>query len=164
MVCPSCHAEDTRVIDTRVIEDGGAVRRRRSCEQCGFRFSTLEEIEILALRVVKADGREEAYDKDKLVRSVRLPTQKRPISPARFKRLISMIEQDIQTRARADHMTSQQIGEIVMKHLKRLDKIAYIRFAAVYQSFDDLTAFAEALEQLKPRRKTGGKRVEKKKK
>jgi transcriptional repressor NrdR len=124
----------------------------------------LEEIEILALRVVKADGREESYDKEKLVRSVRLPTQKRPISPARFKRLISMIEQDIQTRARADRMTTQQIGEIVMKHLKRLDKIAYIRFAAVYQSFDDLTAFAEALEQLKPRRKTGVKRTEKKKK
>ncbi len=153
MHCPACQAEDVRVIDTRVIEDGAAIRRRRSCAQCGFRFSTLEEIEILALTVVKGDDRTESYNKEKLVRSVRLPTQKRPLSQAQFKRLISSIEQDIQIKAKADRITSQQIGEIVMKQLRKIDKIAYIRFAAVYYSFADVEEFTDALAHLTSRKK-----------
>ncbi|HLD22056.1 MAG TPA: transcriptional regulator NrdR [Patescibacteria group bacterium] len=151
MRCPSCHVEDTRVIDSRVIEDGIAIRRRRECTKCEFRFSTLEEIEILTLSVEKATGEIEAYDKEKLVRSVRLPLQKRPITPTHLRRMLQSIEQEIQTKAKHDHIRSSTIGEIVMKYLKKLDKVAYIRFASVYRSFQDLDEFASEVKKLKKR-------------
>lgn len=161
MRCPTCHAEDTRVIDSRVIEDGFAIRRRRDCPKCSFRYSTIEEIEILTLNVEKAYGRIEAYDKDKLLRSVRLPLQKRPITSAKLKRMIQAIEQDIQTRARKDQISSHTIGEIVMKQLKKSDKVAYIRFASVYRSFEDVDEFADELKKLSKSPKKLSKKVKK---
>lgn len=151
MHCPSCQAEDTRVIDSRVIEDGGAIRRRRLCSKCDFRFSTLEEIEILSLMVDKADGTEEAYDKDKLMRSMKLPLQKRDITPARFKKVVHHVEQQIQMKAKRDRIDSSAIGEIVMRELRKLDKVAYVRFASVYRAFEDVSAFADELKKLAPR-------------
>lgn len=148
MQCPKCHAEDTRVIDSRSVEEGAAIRRRRKCEKCDFRFSTQEQMEILALTVTKGDGHEEPYQKEKMERSLKLPLQKRPITPARVKRTVHAVEQEIQSKARNNGITSEMIGEIVMKHLRRLDKVAYIRFASVYQSFDDIDAFADALKEL----------------
>lgn len=153
MRCPSCHVEDTRVIDSRVIEDGTSIRRRRSCEKCGFRFTTTEEIEILSLSMVKADGRTEPYDKEKLTRGLKLALRKRPVTPHRLRRTIHDIEQEIQTKAKAERIPSREVGEIVMRHLKKLDKIAYIRFASVYRSFEDVQAFADELEKLKTLRK-----------
>jgi transcriptional repressor NrdR len=152
MHCPSCHNEDTRVIDSRVIEEGSAIRRRRLCEKCSFRFTTLEEIEILSLTVDKADGSEQAYDREKLVGSLKVALRKRPVSPAKLKRAVSAIEEEIQARARKDRISSEAVGEIVMKHLKKLDKVAYIRFASVYKSFADLDAFAEELSKLERRK------------
>lgn len=153
MHCPSCRAEDTRVIDSRVIEEGSAIRRRRHCEACSFRFSTLEEIEILTLVVEKADGSQEPYHKEKLVNSISTPLRKRHISPARFKRVVHDIEEEIQTKSKADHISSSVIGEIVMKHLKKLDKVAYIRFASVYRSFEDLSEFTDEVKKLSSKRK-----------
>lgn len=154
MQCPKCHTDDTRVIDSRSIDDGAAIRRRRECSKCSFRFSTQEEIEILALSVVKTNGYTEPYQKEKMIRSLRLPLQKRPITPARIKRTIHSIEQEIQTRARNNSISTHDIGEIVMKHLRRLDKVAYIRFASVYQSFDDIDAFADALKEFTQKKRS----------
>ncbi len=160
MHCPSCHAQDTRVIDSRVIEEGAGIRRRRQCEKCSFRFSTLESLEILSLIVQKADGTQEPYDKEKLTRSLKTALQKRPVSPDKLKRAAHRIEQEVQSRAKNDHITSEKIGELVMKHLKRLDKVAYIRFASVYRSFEDVDEFADELKKLSPQKK---KRTTKKK-
>ncbi|MFC1598273.1 transcriptional regulator NrdR [Patescibacteria group bacterium] len=156
MHCPSCHADDTRVIDSRVIEEGSAIRRRRECEKCFFRFSTLEEMEILSLMVEKADGTEEAYDQGKLRDGLKIALRKRPVTPAQLKRTLHQIEQEIQSKAKRERISSEDVGEIVMKRLKRLDKVAYIRFASVYKSFEDLDAFAEELSKLK--RKKSGRR------
>lgn len=158
MRCPSCHTPDTRVIDTRVIEDGTVIRRRRECEKCGFRFSTTEEIEILTLMVVKSNGSEEPYDRDKLMRGLKIALQKRLDNPAKLKRLVHAIEQDIQRNAKRDNIRSSDIGDIVIKYLKKVDKVAYIRFASVYRSFEDLEAFADELERLNPKLRTTKKR------
>lgn len=153
MYCPSCHAEDTRVIDTRVIEGGVAIRRRRECTQCAFRFSTIEKIEILALQVDKADGTVQHYNQEKILRSLNIALRKRPVRQEQLKHAVHVIEQEIQSRARKDHISSQTIGEIVMRQLKKLDKVAYIRFASVYRSFADLHEFADELQKLSPRSK-----------
>ncbi len=158
MHCPSCRAGDTRVIDSRVIEEGSAIRRRRNCETCSFRFSTLEEMEILSLTVDKADGSEEPYDKDKLLFSLNTPLRKRPITSARLKSVVNSIQEEIQTKAKADHIASSIIGEIVMKHLKKLDKVAYIRFASVYRSFEDLSEFTEEVNKISPKKKSKKKK------
>jgi len=111
----------------------------------------LEEIEILSLMVGKADGSEEAYDKDKLVRSMRLPLQKRNITPGRFKKVVHQVEQQIQMKAKKDKIDSATIGEIIMRELRKLDKVAYVRFASVYRAFEDVSAFADELKKLAPR-------------
>lgn len=154
MRCPSCQSEDTRVIDTRLIDDGSIIRRRRQCPSCDFRFSTNEQIEILSLDVVKSDGSEEPYDKEKLLRSLKTPLYKRPVSPLRIKRMMHRVEQEVQAKARKDKITSKKIGEIVMKNLKRADKVAYIRFASVYRQFEDIEEFQEELEKLIPKKRS----------
>ncbi len=152
MRCPSCQKPDTRVIDTRLIEEGSSIRRRRQCEHCNFRFTTAEEIEILTLHVVKSDGREEAYDREKLLYSMKLPLSKRPVSSAQFKKIFHLVEQEIQSGAKNDRITSEKIGDIVIKFLKKLDKVAYIRYASVYHAFDDLSAFVEEVEKISHKR------------
>lgn len=153
MLCPACHNLETKVVDSRELEDGLAIRRRRECEKCTFRFSTVEEIEILNLTVVKHDGREESYNKEKLIAGLQRALQKRPISQEKLKRVVQAIEQDIQLRAKNDHIQTTEIGEIVMKHLKKIDKVAYIRFASVYHEFEDLKTFHEAIDKLIPKHK-----------
>lgn len=158
MHCPSCHAEDTSVIDSRVIEDGATIRRRRQCDTCHFRFSTREEIEILTLTVAKANGNEQAYNRDKLIHGLTVALQKRAVSPERLRRTVHAIEQDIQSKAKHDKIQTRDIGEIVMKHLRKLDKVAYIRFASVYRSFDDPEEFANELERLSMKTKKARKK------
>lgn len=148
MHCPSCHAEDTRVIDTRVVVEGSAIRRRRECSKCQFRFSTIEEIELLSLSVVKVTGEREPYDRDKLVNSMKLALGKRPVTSDRVRRIAHQIEQEIQTIARANTIETKEIGALVMKHLRKIDKVGYIRYASVYKSFDDVSAFSDELEHL----------------
>lgn len=148
MKCPSCGNEDTRVVDSRALSEGMAIRRRRECEQCGFRFSTHEEIELLNLKVKKRDEKEELYDRLKLERGISRALEKRPVDPETTSQLITAVERDIQLKAKGDLISSEDIGEIVMRHLKRLDKVAFIRFASVYRQFEDLEEFREELDKL----------------
>ena len=148
MKCPNCQNEDTKVVDSRPVEDGSAIRRRRECEKCQFRFSTYEEIEILDLSVKKKDGSSEGFSKEKLERSIRLPMDKRPHTEDTFRKLVSSIEIEIQRKAAGGEITSAEIGEIVMKKLKKVDKVAYIRFAAVYRQFEDVEEFKAELQKL----------------
>lgn len=147
MKCPVCLAVDTKVTDSRIINEGLAIRRRRQCHQCHFRFSTYEEMEILNLTVIKRDGRRESYLKEKLARGLKSALEKRPYTDDDFKKLITKIEIEIQKK-RSEEITSQEIGEIVMKILKKFDKIAYIRFASVYRSFEDVQTFQKELNLL----------------
>ncbi len=148
MKCPNCQNADTKVLDSRPVDDGEAVRRRRECEKCEFRFSTYEEIEILDLSVIKKDGSRQMFSKEKLERSIRLPLDKRPHTDEDLRRLLSSIESEIQKKAKDGEIKSVDIGEIVMKKLKKKDKVAYIRFAAVYRQFEDVEEFKEEIRKL----------------
>jgi transcriptional repressor NrdR len=148
MRCPKCQFADTKVLDSRPVEEGEAIRRRRECEKCGFRFSTYEEIEILDLNILKKDGRKELFSKEKLERAIRLPLAKRPHTDETFRKLLSSIEIEIQQKANNGEIKSSEIGEIVMKKLKKADKVAYVRFAAVYRQFEDVEEFKEELKKL----------------
>jgi transcriptional repressor NrdR len=160
MHCPSCNHESTSVVDTRLSSDGVAIRRRRECDACRRRFSTLEEMHLLDVRVVKRDGQREAYSRDKLVRGLRKALEKRQHTDVEFRALVHAVERDIQ-RSDSDEVTSEQIGAIVMRHLKSFDEVAYIRFASVYRQFEDVDSFQRELNTLtragrkrkKPKRK-----------
>lgn len=147
MYCPFCGHTDTKVIDSRITEDGGAIRRRRECEKCGERFSTYEEMVLLNITVVKRDGRKEAYEREKVEQGIKRALEKRPISHEEFRNVINRIERDIQV-LRKEEIKSSEIGEIVMKELKNLDEVAYIRFASVYKSFKDVKSFEKELKKL----------------
>jgi transcriptional repressor NrdR len=147
MHCVNCNHEDTKVIDSRTAGDGVAIRRRRECISCGFRFSTYEEMEILDLTVIKRNSIRELYSRDKLERGIRRAFEKRQISEENFRKLVSQIEQDIQKTANPE-ITSQQIGDIVMKKIKKIDKVAYVRFASVYKQFEDIEEFKQELQKL----------------
>lgn len=147
MHCLNCGHEDTKVIDSRVAGDGVAIRRRRECISCGFRFSTYEEMEILDLTVVKRDGTKELYSREKMEVGIRKAFEKRPITDENFKKLVSQIEQEIQKKANPE-IASQEIGDIVMRKIKKVDKVAYVRFASVYKQFEDIGEFKAELERL----------------
>ncbi|MFA6428847.1 MAG: transcriptional regulator NrdR [Candidatus Buchananbacteria bacterium] len=148
MKCPVCHYPETKVTDSRETEEGLTTRRRRQCLRCNFRFSTYEEVEILDLAVVKRDGSKEPYNREKIVNGLRKALEKRPVTVNIFKRLVSAIERDIQIKVKSGEITTAQIGDIIMKHLRRFDQVAYIRFASVYQSFKDAKAFLKELNNL----------------
>lgn len=143
-------------MDSRVTDEGLAIRRRRECDKCGYRFSTVEEVEILNLTVLKRDGTREPYDRDKVETGVHKALEKRPITADTIKKLIGQIERDIQLRGRME-ITSQQIGEIVMKRLQRIDQVAYIRFASVYRQFQDIESFKRELNRLAGKRRPSKK-------
>ncbi|MCF7795231.1 transcriptional regulator NrdR [Patescibacteria group bacterium] len=147
MKCPICHHEDTKVVDSRVASEGLCIRRRRQCLKCDFRFSTYEEIEILDLMIVKRDGQRESYSREKLVKGLKRALEKRPITDDKFKKLIHSLERDLQS-LRKNEISSEKVGEIVMKQLKKLDQVAYIRYASVYESFKDAKQFQEELNKL----------------
>lgn len=147
MKCPICYHDDTKVIDSRVAADGLSIRRRRECEECSFRFSTFEEMEILDLTVLKRGNEKEAYNRDKVISGLRKSLEKRPISDDDFKKLVHNIERDIQ-QLRKSEVESSEIGKIVMKHLMDVDIVAYIRFASVYESFKDADDFRDKINKL----------------
>lgn len=147
MKCPICYYPDTKVVDSRVATDGLSIRRRRECLKCSFRFSTYEEIELLDLVIMKRDGRRESYSREKLIGGLKKSCEKRPITDDRFKRLIHAIERDLQ-RLKKTEITSKQIGQVAMKNLKKLDTVAYIRYASVYESFKDAQEFRKELNKL----------------
>ncbi|MEK7452388.1 MAG: transcriptional regulator NrdR [Patescibacteria group bacterium] len=147
MFCSVCNHKDTKVIDSRISTDGASVRRRRECEKCGFRFSTLEELELLDLTVVKRDGRRESYSREKMIRGLEKALEKRPHTDQDFQSLVHKIERSIQKKTHGQ-ITTAELGDIVMTHLKSFDKVAYIRFASVYRSFEDVKTFERELNKL----------------
>lgn len=147
MRCPACHNDDTKVLDSRVSESDNTVRRRRQCEKCGFRFSTREETEILNLTVIKRDGRREAYSREKIENGLNKALEKRAVTGQEIRSLLAAIERDIYVLNKPEIKTSQ-IGEIAMKHLRRLDAVAYIRFASVYRDFSDAESFRREIKLL----------------
>lgn len=147
MHCPFCNAEDTKVIDSRLAADGAQVRRRRQCVQCQERFTTFEVIEAVMPRIIKSNGRIEPYDNQKLRRSIQLPLQKRPIASDRIEAMISRIEKQLRQLGERE-VKSQVVGEIVIRELRQLDDVAYVRFASVYRNFQDIEAFQQLLDSL----------------
>jgi transcriptional repressor NrdR len=147
MKCPVCNYQETKVIDSREGSDGMTIRRRRECLKCGFRFSTYEQVELLEVNVLKRDGHKESYLREKLASGLRKAFEKRPISEEKFKILINRIERNIQAKKKAE-VSSIEIGEIVMKELKRVDPVAYIRFASVYRAFEDLDTFQKEINSV----------------
>jgi transcriptional repressor NrdR len=148
MHCPNCQYQDTKVLDSRPAEEGTAIRRRRACEKCEFRFSTYEEIEILDLSVTKRDGARQPYSREKLERGIQRAFEKRDHTDQTYKKIISAVEQEIQKKSTSGEIKSSEIGEIVMKKIRKVDKVAYIRFASVYRQFEDIEEFKEALVKL----------------
>lgn len=148
MKCPTCSHEETKVIDSRVASDGLSIRRRRECESCAFRFSTYEEVEILELQVVKRDASAEAYSREKLEGGLHKAMEKRAVSREDFKQLVSEIEQEIQKKMKDGRIESKEIGNIVIRKLKKYDPVAYIRFASVYRQFEDVDEFKKELQKL----------------
>ena len=147
MKCPICYHNDTKVVDSRVASDGLSIRRRRECLKCAFRFSTYEEMELLDLVIVKRDGRRESYNREKLVGGLKRACEKRPITADNFERLVHSIERDLQ-RLKKTEIVSNQVGQAVMKNLKKIDSVAYIRYASVYESFKDAQEFRKELNKL----------------
>jgi len=148
MRCPVCNNRDTSVVDTRPAEDGLSVRRRRECDKCHYRFSSIEEIELLDIIVVKNDGGRESYMREKVENGIRRSLTKRPFTIEKFNHLIHAIERDIQKKKKRE-ISSKDIGEFIMKHLRTFDKVAYIRFASVYRDFKDVQTFEKELHKLK---------------
>ncbi|HET8940400.1 MAG TPA: transcriptional regulator NrdR [Rudaea sp.] len=147
MHCPYCQHEDTRVIDSRVAEDGNTIRRRRECERCGERFNTFETVEIKLPAIVKSDGRREGFDERKLRTGVERALQKRPVASDAIDQVMSAITRQLRSISERE-VPSRLIGEWVMTELKRIDQVAYVRFASVYRRFEDVQAFREEIERL----------------
>jgi len=147
MHCPFCQHTDTRVIDSRVAEDGSTIRRRRECEKCGERFNTFETAELKLPTVVKSADRREAFDERKLRTSFERALQKRPVAADAVDAAVKEIVNDLR-RSSEREISSRHIGELVMRELKKLDHVAYVRFASVYRSFEDVQAFREEIEKL----------------
>ena len=153
MKCPHCHHTDTRVIDSRPIEDGALLRRRRQCDSCGARFSTHERVISSPLIVVKKDGRREEFSGAKLRGGIAKACNKRPVATADIERATEEIE-TILRRDGSSEVPAERVGELVMAKLLHLDQIAYVRFASVYQQFDDVKLFAQLLERMSRRNRS----------
>lgn len=147
MKCPFCRHEDTQVMDTRVLEEGGAIRRRRRCAHCDRRFTTYERVELSLPTVVKRNGSRSEYDPAKLRGSLMLALRKRAVSADAVEAAITRIEEALMTGGLRE-VPSERVGELVMQELKKLDKIAYIRFASVYKSFEDVDEFTDVVREI----------------
>ena len=146
MRCPYCNQDNTRVVDSRPVEETNSIRRRRLCDSCGRRFTTYENVETIPLTVIKKNLNREQYDHNKLINGVRRACYKRPIASDKLEAMIDAIEGDI-FNAEDKEISSTRIGEIVMEHLKDLDAVAYVRFASVYREFKDVSTFMDELKK-----------------
>ena len=147
MHCPFCNANDTKVIDSRLVAEGGQGRRRRECLACGERFTTFETAELVMPRLIKQDGSRQPFDEDKLRAGMQRALEKRPVSVERLEEAIARIKQKLRATGERE-VKSLVVGELVMSELHQLDEIAYIRFASVYRRFQDLNEFREEIERL----------------
>lgn len=148
MKCPFCGHADTQVVETRVAEDGDFIRRRRQCANCEKRFTTYERPDVNFPAVVKKDGRRIEYDRTKLLGSLNLALRKRPVSTEQVDSTVERIEEKLLNLG-VREIPSSRIGELVMRELKKLDKVAYVRFASVYRSFEDLDEFKTVIDEIR---------------
>jgi len=144
MKCPFCRSHDTEVLESRVVEDGNSVRRRRECTKCTKRFTTHERVKGTALWVVKKDGRREAFDKEKVKKGILRALEKRPVSLDLIGDIADRVESEM-LKKEHEEVTSRLIGKTILKYLKKVDKVAWLRFASVYLEFDDLADFEKAM-------------------
>ncbi|HLS06549.1 MAG TPA: transcriptional regulator NrdR [Bacillota bacterium] len=147
MNCTNCNYKSTKVLDSRPIEEGQAIRRRRECDKCGFRFTTFERIEQLPLIVIKKDGTRQEYSREKLIRGLIKACEKRPVALETLETLALNVEKEIRNVGHSE-VESEEIGELVMKRLSEIDEVAYVRFASVYRQFKDINVFLKELEDL----------------
>ncbi|MEJ2539728.1 MAG: transcriptional regulator NrdR [Gemmatimonadota bacterium] len=152
MRCPDCDAAENRVVDTRTSRGGRAVRRRRECLVCETRFTTYEYVEERPVQVLKRDGSPQEFDRDKILRSLKIACAKRPVSAAVMEALVEGIEEAVSRQAGVE-VPSERIGELVMDALRPLDRVAYVRYASVYRNFQDIGEFQEFVDELEVRQR-----------
>jgi transcriptional repressor NrdR len=150
VICPWCGHEETRVVDSRPAEDGLAIRRRRECDSCARRFTTFERSEAVALRVIKRDGSKEPYDRVKVISGVNKAIKNRPVTEEQVARLAERVEQKL--RRKGPEVTTQEVGIEILAQLRRLDDVAYVRFASVYKDFQEVSDFERELGLLLQKR------------
>ncbi len=147
MKCPYCGGEEDKVVDSRSVQEGRAIRRRRECAGCGKRFTTYEYIEVEGMTVRKSDNRREPYDRQKLKRGIELATNKRPVSQKQIEKCVMDIENELLNLSRQE-IESETIGEMLMQRLREIDEVAYVRFASVYKNFKDKEEFFDEVRKL----------------
>ena len=147
MKCPFCSNADTKVIDSRPTEEGYAIRRRRGCDNCGKRFTTYEKVEETILMVAKKDARREVFDRNKILNGIVKACEKRPVSMTQIEGMVDDIEKTLNNLMEKE-VTSDYIGELVIEQLKKVDEVAYVRFASVYRQFTDVNTFIREIEKL----------------
>jgi transcriptional repressor NrdR len=147
MKCPFCRTDNDRVVDSRASEDGFAIRRRRECSSCHRRYTTYERLEEIALKVVKKDGARAPLDREKIKRGLERACWKRPVTDMQIDDVVTAIENDIYSKYEAE-IDSRQLGELVMRRLRDLDEVAFVRFASVYREFSDVTDFVNELQPM----------------
>ena len=147
MKCPFCAYPESRVVDSRPSDEGSSIRRRRECLSCSRRFTTYETVEFAPVMVIKKDGRRQSFDRRKILNGMLRACEKRPVSLDTLEEIVSRIEQDLQSSMEHE-IRSEALGEIVMRHLRKLDQVAYVRFASVYRQFQDIGSFMQELNTL----------------
>jgi transcriptional repressor NrdR len=147
MYCPFCGKQETKVIDSRLASEGAQVRRRRECLDCGERFTTFESAELVMPRIIKSNGAREPFDDDKLITGIMRALEKRPVESERVDAAISRLQHRLRASGERE-IPSRQVGEWVVNELRQLDQVAFVRFASVYRSFEDVNAFREEIERL----------------
>lgn len=148
MRCPFCSFEESKVLDSRPVDDGGRIRRRRQCLKCLKKFTTFEEVEKVPLTILKKDGSMEFFNREKLINGILHSCEKRPVTKFDVEEIVDKIEAEIRADVKGE-VSSKTIGELVMEHLKEKDKVAYVRFASVYKEFKDIDTFYDELEKIK---------------
>lgn len=154
MRCPACHYNGTRVVDSRPVDDNKEIRRRRECESCSFRFTTFEKIEETPLIVVKKEGSREEFSREKVLRGLIRACEKRPVSLEQLEEIVLAIEKELRHLGNAE-VRSEDVGEMVMDRLSKVDEVAYVRFASVYRQFKDITVFIDELKEIMTRQSNG---------
>ncbi|WP_163970192.1 transcriptional regulator NrdR [Oceanobacillus halotolerans] len=147
MKCPNCHNKNTKVLDSRPIEEGRSIRRRRECEECDFRFTTFERIEELPLIVIKKDGTRQEFSREKIIRGLIKACEKRPVPLEKIEGIAVEVENELRNSGTSE-IESKEIGEMVMDRLSVIDDVAYVRFASVYRQFKDISVFLDELKDL----------------
>ncbi|KZZ85934.1 MULTISPECIES: transcriptional regulator NrdR [Bacillaceae] len=147
MKCPTCHNQGTRVLDSRPVEEGKAIRRRRECEECQYRFTTFEKVEEIPLIVVKKEGTREEFSREKMLRGLIKACEKRPVPLTKLEEIVQDIEKELRNNG-VSEVKSDSVGEMVMDRLAQVDEVAYVRFASVYRQFKDINVFIDELKEL----------------